>query len=123
MRGATVMPELGEGAHDAVFIGVEGALVPALPAGHEVGEISDGVKRGAENALLPAALILVHEVDVATTFDADFFDELGEAGGAGEIDVGVWLEAVAVAAGDDEVAGVAGQGWRSACFRAHGGGR
>src|SRR5580700_7583319 len=52
-RGAAIGPELGDGTHDAVAVRVEGALIPATPAEREIREVSYGVERGMQDALVP----------------------------------------------------------------------
>ena len=53
--------------------------------------------------MFPGLGILRHIEDMALTLATNLVDELGEAGGAGEVDVGVRLYTVTVAAGDDDL--------------------
>lgn len=75
-----------------------------------MGVVADGVEGGLEDAVLPGLDVLGHEEDVRGALAADFVDEAGEGGGAGEIDVGVGLDAVSIAAGDGEHVPTAGEG-------------
>ena len=71
--------------------------------------VADGGEGGLEDAVLPGLGVLGHEEDVALALAADLVDEGVEAGGVGEVEVGVGLDAVAVAAGDDELVPLAGE--------------
>ena len=91
-------PEFGEGADVAVGVGVVDALVPAAGAYGKVRVVADGGEGGLQDAVLPGLGVLGHEEDVALALDPDLMDEAGEAGGVGEVDVGIGFDAVAVAA-------------------------
>ena len=83
-------------------VGMVDALVPGARALRELGVVADGVDGGLQDAVLPRLGVLRHEEHVALLLAADLVDELSEASGVGQVDVGVGLHAVAVAAGDEQ---------------------
>ncbi len=97
-------PDGGEGECDSGFGGDEGSIGPAFSA-VKGGVAADDFSHGLEDAETDGFAVLGHEEDFAGVAGPDLADEFREAGGAGDIEVGVWFEAMAVAAGDGGEAG------------------
>ncbi len=102
-------PKFAERAYDARGVRVEGALVPTLVAGGEFRVVANGVEGGLEDAVFPGLSVLRHEEDMAAALAANLVDKAGKVGGVSQVEIGVRLYAVAVAAGDDELVPARGQ--------------
>jgi hypothetical protein len=78
------------------------ALVPVARALRKLGIVAHRVDGRLQNAVLPRLGVLRHEEHVALLLAANLVHELGKAGRVGQVDVGVRLHAVTVAAGDEQ---------------------
>src|SRR5579859_687529 len=101
-RGTAAGPDFAQGANHSIGVGMVNALVPGAGALRELWVVANSVHGGLQNAVLPGLGVLGHEEHIAAALFADLVDELVKAGGAGEVDVGVGFDAVAIAAGDQQ---------------------
>ena len=108
-RRRSIGPQIAERPHHSIGVGMKNALVPSLRALRKVWIVADGIDGRTQHAMLPWLGILRHEEDVALFFNPDLVHKLREAGGIGQVEVGVRLEAVPVAAGDEQDVPLLGQ--------------
>src|SRR5271156_1155649 len=95
-------PEFAQGANGSGGVRMIDALVPAARSLRKIRIVAYGIERGLQDTMLPGFGVLRHEENVAAALVADLVDELGEAGGAGKIYVGVRLQTVTGATRDEQ---------------------
>ena len=96
-------PERADRPDHTVGAGMIGALVPAAGPIGVLRIFADGVEEGLVKTGEDGLIVLRHEEHLGGTLDAQLVDPLAETGGVGEVQVGVRLAAVAVAAGDQHL--------------------
>lgn len=102
--GRTGSPEVNHGHELACEIGVKGTFIPAAAARGVRGIVRDDVGEVLVEAPAEGLAILRHDEHGALPSMANLVGELRKISGAGEIEEGAGLAAMAVAAGDEDLA-------------------
>jgi len=102
-EGRDSAPKLVQRLNLAVASGVKGALIPQRRAIALLRVFADGVEKHLAAPYRQRMAVLRHEDHVAAALGADFLHPFGKARCLCQVQVGVGLAAMAIAAGDDDL--------------------